>query len=99
MNPRGVHFHNDNPSDEAQDDVQDEVVRYADSGSGRGSGSPATTESGSKIQNQSLKAYIGRMKPEQDKVYYVAAENYHMAANSPHLEIFKKKGCFPLGAI
>ena len=52
----------------------------------------ATTESGSKIQNQSLKAYIGRMKPEQDKVYYVAAENYHMAANSPHLEIFKKKG-------
>ena len=52
----------------------------------------ATTESGSKTQNQSLKAYIGRMKPEQDKVYYVAAENYHMAANSPHLEIFKKKG-------
>jgi molecular chaperone HtpG len=52
----------------------------------------STTESGSKIQNQSLKAYIGRMKPEQDKVYYVAAENYHMAANSPHLEIFKKKG-------
>ena len=52
----------------------------------------ATTESGSKTQNQSLKAYIERMKPEQDKVYYVAAENYHMAANSPHLEIFKKKG-------
>ena len=52
----------------------------------------STTESGSKTQNQSLKAYIGRMKPEQDKVYYVAAENYHMAANSPHLEIFKKKG-------
>ena len=52
----------------------------------------STTESGSKTQNQSLKAYIGRMKPEQDKVHYVAAENYHMAANSPHLEIFKKKG-------
>jgi molecular chaperone HtpG len=52
----------------------------------------ATTESGSKTQNQSLKAYIERMKPEQDKVYYVAAENYHMAANSPHLEIFRKKG-------
>ena len=52
----------------------------------------ATTESGSKTQNQSLKAYIERMKPEQDKVYYVTAENYHMAANSPHLEIFRKKG-------
>ena len=52
----------------------------------------ATTESGSKTQNQSLKAYIERMKPEQDKVYYVAAENYHMAANSPHLENFRKKG-------
>ncbi len=52
----------------------------------------ATTESTSAIQNQPLKAYIERMKPEQEKVYYVAAENYHMAANSPHLEIFKKKG-------
>ena len=52
----------------------------------------ATTESTSATQNQSLKAYIERMKPEQDKVYYVAAENYHMAANSPHLEIFRKKG-------
>ncbi len=52
----------------------------------------ATTESASATQNQSLKAYIERMKPEQDKVYYVAAENYHMAANSPHLEIFRKKG-------
>ena len=52
----------------------------------------ATTESASATQNQSLKAYIERMQPEQDKVYYVAAENYHMAANSPHLEIFRKKG-------
>jgi molecular chaperone HtpG len=52
----------------------------------------ATTESAGATQNQSLKAYIERMKPEQDKVYYVAAENYHMAANSPHLEIFRKKG-------
>ena len=52
----------------------------------------ATTESASATQNQSLKAYIERMKPEQDKLYYVAAENDHMAANSPHLEIFRKKG-------
>ncbi len=52
----------------------------------------ATTESKGPLQNQSLKSYIERMKPEQEKIFYVAAENYHTAANSPHLEIFKKKG-------
>ena len=52
----------------------------------------ATTHGDSAIQNQSLAAYVERMKPEQDKIYYVAAENYHTAANSPHLEIFRKKG-------
>ena len=51
----------------------------------------ATTQSASAIQNQSLAAYIDRMQPEQDKIYYVAAENFHTAANSPHLEIFRKK--------
>ena len=51
----------------------------------------ATTESGSAEQTQSLAAYIERMQPEQEKIYYVAAENYHTAANSPHLEIFRKK--------
>ena len=52
----------------------------------------ATTISEGAVQNQSLAGYVGRMKPEQDKIYYVAAENYHTAANSPHLEIFRKKG-------
>jgi molecular chaperone HtpG len=52
----------------------------------------ATTETGSSAQNQSLASYVERMKPEQDKIYYVAADNYHTAANSPHLEIFRKKG-------
>ena len=52
----------------------------------------ATTESNGPVQNQSLKSYVERMKPEQEKIFYVAAENYHTAANSPHLEIFKKKG-------
>jgi molecular chaperone HtpG len=32
------------------------------------------------------------MKPGQDKIYYVAADNYQTAANSPHLEVFRKKG-------
>lgn len=52
----------------------------------------ATTESDGQVQNQSLTAYVERMKPDQDKIFYVAAENYHTAANSPHLEIFRKKG-------
>lgn len=52
----------------------------------------ATTESEGAKQNQSLAAYIERMQPEQEKIYYVSAENYHTAANSPHLEIFRKKG-------
>jgi molecular chaperone HtpG len=40
----------------------------------------------------SLADYIGRMKPEQDKIYYVTAETFNAARNSPHLEIFRKKG-------
>jgi molecular chaperone HtpG len=32
------------------------------------------------------------MKEGQGKIFYVAAENYHTAVNSPHLEVFKKKG-------
>ena len=51
-----------------------------------------TTESASETQDQSLAGYVSRMKPDQDKIYYVAAENYHTAANSPHLEIFRKQG-------
>ncbi len=51
-----------------------------------------TTESESEIQAQSLKEYVSRMKEGQEKIYYVAAENYHTAVNSPHLEVFKKKG-------
>jgi molecular chaperone HtpG len=32
------------------------------------------------------------MKPEQDKIYYITAETFNAAKNSPHLEIFRKKG-------
>ncbi len=51
-----------------------------------------TSESGSKAQDQSLADYVAAMKPGQDKIYYVAADNYQTAANSPHLEVFRKKG-------
>jgi molecular chaperone HtpG len=52
----------------------------------------ATTNSESETQNQSLKDYIERMTEGQDKIYYVAADNNHTAKNSPHLEVFAKKG-------
>ena len=51
-----------------------------------------TTQSTSEGQDQSLTDYVSRMKEGQDKIFYVAAENYHTAVNSPHLEVFKKKG-------
>ena len=43
-----------------------------------------------KEQKVSLKDYVSRMKPEQDKIYYISSENFNAAKNSPHLEIFKK---------
>jgi molecular chaperone HtpG len=35
--------------------------------------------------------YIGRMQPNQDSIYYITAESFSTAKNSPHLEIFKQK--------
>lgn len=52
----------------------------------------ASTHNDSDVQNVSLSDYVSRMKEGQDKIYYVTAENYLAAKNSPHLEIFKKKG-------
>jgi molecular chaperone HtpG len=52
----------------------------------------ATTVSATETQDQSLAQYIERMKEGQDKIYYIAAENIKMAKNSPHMEVFKKKG-------
>ena len=40
----------------------------------------------------SLADYLGRMKEGQDKIYYASAESFGAAANSPHLEVFRKKG-------
>ncbi len=52
----------------------------------------ATTHSGDEEQNVSLEDYIGRMQEGQDKIYYIAADSHSAAKNSPHLEIFRKKG-------
>jgi len=42
-------------------------------------------------QSVSLEDYVAHMKPKQDKIYYITAENYAAANNSPHLEIFRQK--------
>mgnify|MGYP000078288520 FL=1 len=52
----------------------------------------ATTNTDSPEQNVSLTEYVSRMKPGQNKIYYVTAETFQGAKNSPHLEIFRKKG-------
>jgi molecular chaperone HtpG len=52
----------------------------------------ASTHGGAAEQNVSLQDYIARMKPEQDKIYYVTADSFAAASNSPHLEMFRKKG-------
>ena len=52
----------------------------------------STSSSGSETQNQSLASYVERMKSDQTKIYYVAADSYQTAKSSPHLEIFRKRG-------
>jgi molecular chaperone HtpG len=52
----------------------------------------ASTANDNAEQSTSLADYIGRMKEGQGKIYYVTGENYTAAKNSPHLEIFRKKG-------
>ena len=52
----------------------------------------ASTNEDSNVQNVSLPEYIERMKEGQDKIYYVVADSFEAAKNSPHLEVFRKKG-------
>ncbi|AUL13827.1 molecular chaperone HtpG [Bordetella bronchiseptica] len=52
----------------------------------------ASTHDGEQAQTVSFADYVGRMKDGQDKIYYVTADTFTAAANSPHLEIFRKKG-------
>lgn len=52
----------------------------------------ASTHEDNEKQIVALVDYVARMLPGQDKIYYITAENYMTAKNSPHLEIFRKKG-------
>jgi molecular chaperone HtpG len=52
----------------------------------------ASTHSDTAEQTTALSDYIGRMKEGQDAIFYVTGETFNAAKNSPHLEIFRKKG-------
>lgn len=52
----------------------------------------ASTANDDDEQEVSLDAYIERMQEGQDKIYYITAESFAAAKNSPHLEIFTDKG-------
>ncbi|MBO3706515.1 MAG: molecular chaperone HtpG [Candidatus Accumulibacter sp.] len=52
----------------------------------------ASTQSDTAEESVSLADYVARMKDGQEKIYYVTAETFTAAKNSPHLEIFRKKG-------
>ena len=52
----------------------------------------ASTHADTPDETVSLADYVARMKDGQEKIYYVTAETFTAAKNSPHLEIFRKKG-------
>ncbi|TNH06459.1 molecular chaperone HtpG [Testudinibacter sp. TR-2022] len=52
----------------------------------------ASTHNDSSEQNVSLQDYVARMKEGQKAIYYITADSYIAAKNSPHLELFNKKG-------
>ncbi|CDG89822.1 chaperone Hsp90, heat shock protein C 62.5 [Xenorhabdus bovienii str. puntauvense] len=52
----------------------------------------ATTLNDGSAQTVSLEDYLSRMTEGQEKIYYITADSYAAAKNSPHLELFRKKG-------
>ncbi|SPY33619.1 molecular chaperone HtpG [Pasteurella canis] len=52
----------------------------------------ASTQNDSSEQTVSLEDYVARMKEGQKAIYYITADTYVAAKNSPHLELFNKKG-------
>lgn len=51
----------------------------------------SSTHADSETQDVTLADYVARMQPSQDKIYYITADNFLAAKNSPHLEIFREK--------
>ena len=51
----------------------------------------SSTHNQDSAQTVSLADYVSRMNSEQESIYYITADSYNTAKNSPHLEVFKKK--------
>jgi molecular chaperone HtpG len=67
------------PEDHANKDAIAKLLRFS------------STHTSSETQDVSFEDYVGRMKEGQDKIYYITAETFAAAKESPLLEIFKKK--------
>ncbi|MDH5484855.1 MAG: molecular chaperone HtpG [Gammaproteobacteria bacterium] len=52
----------------------------------------SSTHTDSSVQDISLDDYLSRMKDAQQKIYYITADTFAAAKNSPHLEVFRRKG-------
>ncbi len=52
----------------------------------------STTHTDKPAQDQSLEQYVERMREGQQHIYYVVADNFLTARNSPHLELLRRKG-------
>ncbi|TVP12732.1 molecular chaperone HtpG [Shewanella sp. KCT] len=52
----------------------------------------ASTHTNEAAHTVSLSDYVERMKEGQSKIYYIVADSHEAAANSPHLELLRKKG-------
>ena len=52
----------------------------------------ASTHNSDDGQTVTLEDYVGRMKDGQKGIYYITADGYRTARNSPHLEVFDKHG-------
>jgi len=52
----------------------------------------ASTHNDAEEPDVSLSQYVNRMKDGQDAIYYITADGFSAARNSPHLEIFRKLG-------
>ena len=52
----------------------------------------ASTHTDTEDETVSLEDYVSRMAEQQKEIYFVSAESFATAKNSPHLEVFRKKG-------
>lgn len=52
----------------------------------------SSTQTNESVQDQSLEDYVSRMQDGQEKIFYIAGESFNTVKNSPHLEVFRKKG-------